>query len=1164
MGYEPAGATEKRARKRYDLTHDLEIQVGDRTLAAKTADFSTRGFCVLTTPHLPVVDQLVLLFSIRAPRDYAFQVHVANRSDVTIGPQQFARLGLQITGANQNPASFFEHMVRLVKQQAAAMESPPEKTDAQVRSVGRTTGATEQLGHQTPAEGQSTKREHRSDKRFLYSADAKLRIGENTFVGKVHDVSQRGIGVYVPMEMPAFDQVRILVFLDDGDRFQVDAVERERQVVERPDGIGLRLGLRVVRADDQFKLFFNQLRREQEHDATMRQTGNSEGTTGTEVMTSAPALTGRGLGLLSKQKYKFVRKLGKGGFADVFLVRDLALNREVAMKVLSPKFSRDAKLSSRFVAEAQIAAQFDHPNIATVYEVGEVTPGEYENKLDFPLELLANYEDRIVYFTMQFIQGHSIAQYLKNEGKLDAKRTLTWVSAVGKALAYAHDKGVVHRDIKPENIMVTLDRHVLVTDFGIAKILARQESDDPTVEGGDEQDKTRGFMGTPIYASPEQVVAEGIDGRSDLYSLGVMTYEMLLGQPPFRGERWVETIAMHLHKQPAPLIEQDAQISQNLNDMVMKCLAKKKEERFQSARELVSELEKVALFLERGDLEVEAQTAFDQESIDMVRHLFIQFGKTYRTIGTYPETHDLVKQATLELYSRFDRYFGKHERLDIHVESMRMLFIHEAIWEEDQKENAFCFNLYRDGIRKLMFFRGMPREEIEQFLIRLFRYVNDRKNQEEDCVTILFQCVFQFIDFEYVDSFYEDEQSLARIKKTQDEWFYRAAWNLETAMADSVPISQALELHDQLASAYQNMPIHKLQHFLTKEIDAVVRHKAIDIMLGHLRDEKDNEIFERHFAVIEDIVYSCLTENDLASVTRVFAYLDAWSQEVPESDPREMHKRLLKLKERLSDEQFLNELIDKFFTVDRNLKDAIFGICEYLLPSVAVKILFNRFQLETEEWRLIFLSELTVMACGATLTPLIRLSMELSDEKAMVMLNGFARIPDRLTRNVFESWLKHKGPQTRVRLVRMIAGMQNHDFLDLIVKVGRDQNPRFDESRRYAWRVLSQLAKPKLMQILREFMKLEAFVSLQPDERAMVIQLAGKDQTGLQFLTDMVNDQSSFGQGKSELEDRKLAAEVLWKSNQPDAKRVVEKMAKKLLGNRDLINHCKSMIDGQR
>lgn len=1158
----PAGGTEKRNRKRYKLVHEVGIQLDGRLVAGRTLDFSTRGFCVITAPNFPAANDFALVFSLNSPGDWVFPVTVANRSEVVFQGQKVARLGLRIVEFKSNPAPFFEYMVQLVKQKRAAKPVVQPTEQVSVPS-GQTTGMTEQITGVTADDGDATKRENRTDKRYSFTAAAKVRIGSKVFSAKVHDISVRGIGVYAPMEVTVSDQLKVTVFLDDGGRFMVDAVERERQVVERPDGIGLRLGLRIVRSDDAFKQTFNRVRDDAEHDKTLRQTGGHEHTTGTEVVGAERDIAVAARGLIGKVKYQYLKRLGKGGFAEVYLVRDMALNRDIAMKVLSPKFSREAKLSARFIAEAQIAAQFEHPHIATVYEVGEIGPSQYAEKLDFPAEILKPYGDRLVYFTMQYIQGHSIAQFIKNEGKIDSKRTLKWISAVARALAYAHEKGVVHRDIKPENIMVTLDKHVLVTDFGIAKILARQESDDPEVEASAEQDKTRGFMGTPIYASPEQVVAEGIDGRSDIYSLGVMGYEMLCGQPPFRGERWVETIAMHLHKVPESLIERDAQISQNVSDLIMKCLEKTKEKRYQSAGEFATSVEKVYQFLERGDIEVEAQASFDQDSIDLVKHLFVQFGKAYRTIGTYPETHDLVKLATTELFVRFERFFEKHERLDIRVESMRLMFLHESIWEEDQKENAFCFNLFRDGIRKLLFFRGMPREEIEVFMLRLFRFVNDLKNYEEDSVTILFQSGFQFIDFEYVDSFYEDEASLSRIKKIQDNWVLRQPWKLEEAVRHTIPIAEALQAGKQIDKSSTNLPIHKLVHYLTKEVYHSVRLKAIQIILNHLRHEETIEVFERHFAVLEDVVYSCLTENDLQTVREIFVFLELWAREIPESDPREMQKRLLRLKERLSEEQFLNELIDKYFTVDRSLKDAIFSLCEFLLPTIAVKVLFNRFSIESEEWRKIFLSELAVMASGATLTPLVRMSMGLNDQQAAIMLNGFARSPERLSKSVLEAWLKHPGSQTRQRVARLIASARKPEFMDLMVRIASDRKPAFSESRRYAWKYIAKVARPKLAKIITGFMDAKVFPILADEERRTILDFAGQiaSPSAIEFLSHVLHDQGALGQGSSSMDDRKAAAVVLVAKGGPQGRKSVEKMAKKLLGNRELISHCKSTLE---
>ena len=258
--------------------------------------------------------------------------------------------------------------------------------------------------------------------------------------------------------------------------------------------------------------------------------------------------------------YSVERALGAGGFAVVFLVRDLALKRDLAVKVLSPDMITSRTVLERFRREAETVAQLTHPNIVPLYFIGQ--------------------QDDLLYLAMQCVDGGSIADRLERERQLPIADAVRITCEIASALAHAHKRGVIHRDIKPANVLVDAESgRCLVTDFGIART-----ADASTLTA------TGMMVGTPAYLSPEQVTGEPVDHRVDIFALGVMTYEMLAGHLPFAGPTPSAALMKRLGGPPEPLSAVRPDVPPELSDVIAKCLAADASERFQSAGDVVRAL----------------------------------------------------------------------------------------------------------------------------------------------------------------------------------------------------------------------------------------------------------------------------------------------------------------------------------------------------------------------------------------------------------------------------------------------------------------------------------------------------------------------------------------------------------------------------------------------
>ncbi len=259
-------------------------------------------------------------------------------------------------------------------------------------------------------------------------------------------------------------------------------------------------------------------------------------------------------------RYELIEKIGDGGMAVVYKAKDRLLNRFVAIKILKPEFIRDPKFIDSFRRESQAAAGLSHPNIVSVFDVGK--------------------EGNIYYIVMELLEGDTLSDMIKREGRLNEKHAIDITKKIALALSAAHKKNIIHRDVKPHNILITEDGTVKIADFGIAK----------AVNSGTIVNNTSTVMGSVHYLSPEQARGGYVDARSDIYSLGIVLYEMLTGAVPFDGENAVSVAMMHMNEEVQPPSNLNPEVSPALDAVVLKATAKHQPDRYKSADEMYQAL----------------------------------------------------------------------------------------------------------------------------------------------------------------------------------------------------------------------------------------------------------------------------------------------------------------------------------------------------------------------------------------------------------------------------------------------------------------------------------------------------------------------------------------------------------------------------------------------
>jgi eukaryotic-like serine/threonine-protein kinase len=354
-------------------------------------------------------------------------------------------------------------------------------------------------------------------------------------------------------------------------------------------------------------------------------------------------------------QYKIISAIGKGGMGEVFLAQDTKLDRKVALKILPSEFAEDADRMSRFVREAKSASALNHPNIITIYEVGEY--------------------DGTHFIATEFIDGKTLNEY-KQANPLNYKSALEIAIHIASALDEAHSAGIVHRDIKPDNVMIRANGLVKILDFGIAKVSASSTSASDSSEDATaiKSETSPGMIiGTANYMSPEQAKGKVVDARTDIFSFGVLLYEMIAGQLPFEGENALEMIGAILKDEPKPL---NSDVPTEITKIISKCLRKDRDERYQTIKDVGNDLKDVKQELELKNL---MERSIVPNSDNNKTQILQPQTTTNQTVASNPKTKYLVA-GLLTLLLTVGGFFGyKYLSPTKQIESIAVMpFVNES------------------------------------------------------------------------------------------------------------------------------------------------------------------------------------------------------------------------------------------------------------------------------------------------------------------------------------------------------------------------------------------------------------------------------------------------------------------------------------------------------
>ncbi|CAM2008352.1 serine/threonine protein kinase [Acanthopleuribacter pedis] len=1115
------GNDNRRSQRRAYVQIPVLAKAGEKTHRCRSIEFGAKGLSILAPMEFPKLERFPIKCFGQQKLTFDLRVEEKSRAEVHTPFGKLWRIGLGIISANEG---FDQFLVKIDMFNRGDLPNHNEVID-QALAAGY--------------DGEDPLNDRRSQNRLRVKLPILVKVAETVFRGRSQDFGPKGLCFYAPINFPANRYYLIKCQLPDRSVFSLKVTEKNRRTISREEGDFYRIGVRILGASKEFKQFLQDRGLAVAPIAPESLDYDLE-----EIETSAPPTIGK------KGRYHFIRKVGEGSFAEIYLVQDRKKNIEAAMKVLKPKYARKQRVRDQFIHEAQIVSKFRHPNIAQEFDTGEIEEEEYSAYLDFPPAVLKDHPQRMVYYTMQFIKGWSLDRVLKTKGRFDQIRTLEILRDVAGALKYAHNHDVVHLDIKPKNIMLHENGQVLITDFGLARIL------DYDSHGEDTQQpsvKLKNLTGTPYYMAPEQAGGGRIvDFRADLYSMGVTAFQMVTGKRPFTGNNWYDVVTKHLKEPPPTLRELEASVNPNFEYFVLKCLKKNPDNRFESASEVLHSIEDLMRYLQ-ADM---APNSGDTKA-GLVQKLMDQFGRAFMAVKL--DQTPILELRGLHLY--FMRYFETWDRLDLTVTAIGLMHDGTLVYQEDQGPKSFSFHFYEDGIRNITFYRGLLLNDLKAFMEGIVAFLNGSKVNGIDAVTLMFQLDLGRIRADYVDTVYEDDFSRDRLRELEEQLRYTDTWDENRFIeGDAIPFTELESLYLDIEEKFSQIKPRKIREQLGRDADPIMRREAIDICLRHIQDGPAGPLGHTQARLVDALIRNCVSDNDFDMAVSILHHLDKWRSEGElvrsgVTDPRIQ----------LASPEFFRMINHKQERELNQFESELKQICRWCNAEQTVTELFHLFVEEEEPFHKKFLAKLCLHAAREDeALKLVDWAVNLSDAAAAMFLPCFSELPEDVDSKIFLRWLNHPGTKTRLALIDLISQRDFPERRSILQNCAQEEDDAYHASRKAAWHALEIIAPQAQEETLKVFYEVRKFARLTEPEKEKVFELAERTKSwdGQEFLIQVLTAKGAEAEGIT-LVHQKHAAYLLKQEGSPAGMNALKKAAGKFQigGNKELIRYCKLLLE---
>ncbi len=764
------------------------------------------------------------------------------------------------------------------------------------------------------------------------------------------------------------------------------------------------------------------------------------------------------VGHVIADRYRVDTLLGQGGGGAVYTGVHLNLGQKVAIKVMKPQAAMDEWWRGRFTNEARIYARINSPYVVKVHDFGEESDGS-------------------MFLVMEYLPGIDMSKMLHKQPFLTTSMLCRMASHILQGLIAAHEHGIIHRDLKPANVMV-LDADgekpfVKILDFGIGKVDGEALLPEMAIHevGEVAMDLTAmgPILGTPAYMAPEQITGGEVDGRTDLYSLGCMLYQMASGTLPFLSDETMQLLQMHLHEEPRPLstVNPNAPVPPDLEALVMKCLHKFPDQRYASAREALTELEAItdtlfgpqfvklnsldqlqagpstaplpvstrAIGQADGQLETESVEKDDGnvtvEQLKAITELLAQLGKAYKSFQLYPRDNPIYAEAINESWKALEVMFESSKRIELTIDRFGILYKKQKVYEDTSLRDSYPFKLFTDGVRRLFLFEGITRKEVTEFFDCLHD-VSTRRSRNSDLVTLLWERELPHVKFHLVEDLIVQTSpevgDLSRGKARRRTGFRGTGGVVEDQGAmrpEAAP--RAIDALLQPLTAAETKHVDTLKTAEDESDHVTDFVKSLMAVLGASKNKADAVAMLR---VLSDVAHALLMAGDVEHALLILTPVRKLGKK---DNGEEIRAAILDMGRRLAEPDCVKHVVGTLASKkapDEKKLQAVDDFLALLPPESGAHAVIAAATLEEEVQAM--LAPRLIELCKPD--PTVLRDAIGKDQRTIttLCLRVLSGLGDARTLALVEPLLRHSTPEVRAEAIRALGAIQPRNLAELI------------------------------------------------------------------------------------------------------------------------------------